>query len=92
MNLTSRKTAQMPVIMNFTSPKKAEVIEEEDYKVIYDVENSISYICGGGGGRSSTGSTSQKGYRDTRVVEQRKSDGSPSVVSSHNDAPVMTDD
>lgn len=91
MNLSSRKTAQKPVIMNYTAPKKAEVIEEEDYKVIYDVKNSISYICGGGGG-SSSGSTSQKGYRETRQVIQRQSDGTPIVEGRHNDAPVMTDD
>ncbi len=91
MNLTSRKTAQMPVIMNFTAPKKAEVINEEDYKVIYDAQNRISYICGGGGG-SSSGSTSQKGYRDTKVTTQRKADGSTAVYHRENDAPVMTDD
>ncbi len=80
-----------PLLMSFTPETVAEPIKAEDYNVMYDPKNQISYFLGGGNSNPRN-STSQKGYRKTKVVYQRNSEGEAVSVGEENDAPVMTDD
>lgn len=78
-----------PLLMSFTPETVAEPIKAEDYNVMYDPKNQISYFLGGGNSNPRN-STSQKGYRRTK--EKMNDNPNDHNYSEYNDAPVMTDD
>jgi hypothetical protein len=87
-----------PLLMSFTPETVAEPIKAEDYNVMYDPKNQISYFLGGGNSNPRN-STSQKGYRKTEEVVHWITNGNgvgaavlPISTETYNDAPVMTDD
>lgn len=76
-----------PLLMNFTPASKATVIDEEDYKFIYDPKNQISYFMG---------STKQTGSQSaTRNQYQTRRPSNPNTDSSFvysTDGDMDTDD
>ena len=74
--------------MNFNQPHS--IVEESDFKFVYDPINQIGYYMGGGG--SSSGSSrggrnteTKKGGKRTDKVTYRDSQGTPRGVSTSYD-------
>lgn len=82
------RTAERPLLMVFNECKPAKVITEEEYRVIYNPQNQLTLYFG----ENRTGSTSARGSKTTRTVDQRDSQGRPSVTTSRQDPVYQEDD
>lgn len=77
-----KRTKVTPLMTNFMQPHKAEVVSENDTKLIYDPQTQVTMLLGGGNDR---GTRSYDGYKETR---KRVNGG----YLGSNDAERWTDD
>jgi hypothetical protein len=75
-------TTVNPLITNFMSPRKPEVVSASEIGIIYDPQKQITFYMGGG---KSGSSRSNDGYKGTK----EKTNGG---YYEHNDAERYTDD
>lgn len=71
-----------PLIVNYMTPETPKVVSEESVAILYDLKEQITYVMGGGNGKS----RSYDGYQETTKR------GSGTTIVRGNDAPRWTDD